>query len=228
MRVDGFRTLAGCPARGGQQNQIEQSKLFHRHKTSKAQSNRSHRHPTAGYTLRVFKREESDQSGAMPREERHAERRERRGSGSENLCGRDGGQSPRHERRNLAGKIVLGPRRSDGHGQRLGVGGCGRDTAIQLLATAAHADGLGREERGWGRRHRLKPEEHQAQNDGGCPFHAITLTRVVPARSSRQLAFSHHFLSAFPALASFLTYFAGSFLKSFWQDLQHSLISWPS
>lgn len=138
----------------------------------------------ARYTLRVFKREESDQSGAMPREARHARRQKRRGSGGGELGRRGSGQGPRHERGCEEGQVVLVCRRSDGRGQRLGVGGGRSDAAIHLRAITARAVGLGREEREgrWGRRHRLKPEEGQTQEDGGCPFHVITLPQVGPDR----------------------------------------------
>lgn len=48
------------------------------------------------------------------------------------------------------------------------------------------------------------------------------------ARTPARPGLADYYFSVLPAASSFLRYLAGSFLKSFWQDLQQSLISWPS
>ncbi len=125
--------------------------------------------------------EESDQQGAMPREERHGQRRKQRESGRRNLRWHAGGQGPRHQRGSEKREVVCRTARSRRDRRRLGIGSFLADAAIPF-AVAAGATGGRRAERRLGRRHRLKPDNHQAQNDGGYPFHAINLADALPAK----------------------------------------------
>lgn len=116
-----------------------------------------------------------------------------------------------------------------GRRQRCRVGGRGfRDAATLATAGAAladcarHAGGLRRP----GGSH-LRPDEQQAEENGRRVLHG----EREPGRNrvpTPILAFANYFLAFFSAASSFLIYLAGSFLKSFRQDLQHILISRPS
>src|SRR5207249_9585636 len=58
--------------RNSNQDQIEQTKLFHRHTSSVAQKTGERRRAPARYTLRALREEGSDQQGAIPAEKRNA------------------------------------------------------------------------------------------------------------------------------------------------------------
>lgn len=188
------------------------------------------RNAPARYTLRAFRREDSDQQGAIPLKEWNGGNQFRSRARTRNNCQAGGGQSPSDGSREDGVKIN---RYRSGNGRdrnrdsdRRGF----RDAAANFLAGAATAF-----RRGWrrggkrlGRRHHLEPDHCQAENEGDCPFHGFNLSHLSPLAANRLLRFARHFLSGLPAALSFLRNLAGSLLKSFRQDLQHSLISWPS
>ena len=139
-----------------------------------------HRNTTARYTPRVFKRK-NQISRAQCRVKSGTASAESGAESEEEIC--DGA---------VAGKVHVTSAgansekscREPAAAGRVG-GGCVAGAAARRSSpSCSHSTRSPqcRQESRLGRRHRLKPDEHQAQNDGGCPFHAITLTRVVRAK----------------------------------------------
>ena len=186
------------------------------------------RNVPARYTLRAFRRGGSDQQGAIPVKQRDARRDQRRGIVSGRKTRLAAWKHPRDRGGNRKQIEILRNGLGGGDWQR-GLGWrrlC--DAAIGLVASAAGA--FCRRVRFDGLRHHehLHPEQEQAQDDGGKLFHALSLAEAVGPQSQFLPSTDYFLALAASASLSFFRYLAGSFLKSFWQDLQQSLISWPS
>ena len=156
----------------------------------------------------------SDQVTAIPREERHVSRsqRERR------RCGNDNGSLRR-------------PfwKQRDYDSDKLRLSLCGRATILS---------GLWLWSRRWGSR---TATTHLRATAAGFLFLDGSRARLQSKNSLRChqqytekqgtdcFGKGHYdFFADLSAALTFFRYLAGSFLKSFWHDLQQSLISWPS
>jgi hypothetical protein len=147
----------------------------------------------ARYTLRAFKREESDEQGAMPREERHARRGQRGRNSRKKRAQLSTRQCPGDRGCGEKGKLarITGANRRRGRWPGVRRGRCDATACPGTVATDARGVFAGR--RGLGGNNRLHPHQQQTEQDGGHPFHTFSLA----ASPAPRLNLFGHWLASF-------------------------------